>query len=50
MLDVVASYYHIQLQGKRMIQTQENGKKPHSGPGLGPLGPNSGRQNLFSKI
>ena len=33
-----------------MIQTQENGKKPHFGPNLGPLDPNSGRQILFSKI
>ena len=27
MLDVVASYHCIQIQIKRMIQTQENGKK-----------------------
>ena len=30
----------IQFQGKRMIQTQENDKKPHFGPDIGPLGPN----------
>ena len=29
MLDVLASYHRIQFQEKRMIQTQENGKKPH---------------------
>ena len=29
MLDVLASYDRIQFQEKRMIQTQENGKKPH---------------------
>ena len=26
MLDIVARYYCMQLQRKRMIQTQENGK------------------------
>ena len=33
-----------------MIQTQENGEKPHFGPDLGPLGPNSGHQKFFSNI
>ena len=33
-----------------MIQTQENGQKTHYGSDLGPLGPNSGCENLFSKI
>ena len=32
-----------------MIQTQENGEKPHFGPDLGLLVPNSGRQ-FFSKF
>ena len=27
MLDIVAGYHRIQFQGKRMIQTQENGNK-----------------------
>ena len=27
MLKIVASYHQIQFQGKRVIQTQENGKK-----------------------
>ena len=40
MLDIVASYHR---QGKLMIQTHKNGEKPHSRPGLGMLGPNSGR-------
>ena len=31
MLDIVASY-----DPALMIQTQENGKKPHFGPDLGP--------------
>ena len=43
MLDIVASYHFMQFQGKRMIEI-------HFGSDLGPLGPNSGRQNLFSKI
>ena len=38
------------FQGKLMIKIQKNGKKPHFGPDLGPLGPNSGRQTFFSKI
>ena len=33
-----------------MIQTQEKCKKPHFGPELGSLGPNSGRQNFFIKL
>ena len=33
-----------------MIQTQYNGRKSNFGPDLGPLGPNSGRQNFVSKI
>ena len=50
MLETVPSYHHMQFQGKRMTQTQENDKKPHFGHDLGPLGPNSSRQNYFSKI
>ena len=34
---------------EKIIQTQENGEKPHLGPDLGPLDANSGRQ-FFSKI
>ena len=39
-----------------MLQTQENSKKLHLGPDLGPLGPNSGRhfplppKNLASSL
>ena len=47
MLDIVVSYHFVQFQGKRMIQTQEKGEKPHFGPNLGPLDPNSGRQIFF---
>ena len=39
MLGIVASYLRIQFQEKPMIQTQENGKKPHVRPDLGPSGP-----------
>ena len=35
----------MQCQGKMLIQTQQNGKKPHFGPNLGWLG----RLNLFFK-
>ena len=37
MLEIVASYHCIQFEEKPMIQTQENDKKPHSGPNLGQL-------------
>ena len=30
MLHIVASYHHIQFQGKPMIQNQENGEKHQS--------------------
>ena len=40
----------MQFQGKRMIQTQENGEKPHFRSDLGPSEPNSGDQTFFSKI
>ena len=33
-----------------MIETQKNGKKPHFGPNLGPLGPNFGHQFFSQKI
>ena len=49
-LDIVANYHHIQFQGKRMTQTQENGEKPCFGPDLGTLDSNSGRQFFFLKI
>ena len=48
MLDIVASYHCMQLQGK-YIQTQENGKKPHLGPDLGPLGTNLSHQIFVQK-
>ena len=35
----------MQLQGKRMIQTQENGEKPNFGLDLDPLSPNSSRHS-----
>ena len=37
----------MQLQGKLKIRTQENAEKPHYGPNLGPLGPNSGCKIFF---
>ena len=47
MLDIVARYYGMQYQGKMMIQTQGNDKKPQFGPNLGSLGPNLGHQMFF---
>ena len=32
-----------------MIQTQENGEKPHFGPDSDPLDPNLGQQLFFQK-
>lgn len=49
MLDIVANYHCMQLQGNLKIQTQENWQKPHFGSNLGPLGPKSGL-NFFSEI
>ena len=50
MLDiVVASYHGMQFQGQIMIQTQENREKPHFGPNLGPLSPNSSRHIFFQR-
>ena len=40
MLEIVASNHCIQFEEKPMIQTQENDKRPHSGPNLGQLDPN----------
>ena len=47
MLDIVASYHCIQFQGKLIIQSQEDGEKPHFGYNLGPTGPNSGQILFF---
>ena len=43
MLDIVASYYYMQFQGKIMKQIRENDKK-HI------FGPKFGHQSFFSKI
>ena len=40
MQNIVGRYDCMQFQGKRMIQTRENGKKPHFGPDLCILGAN----------
>ena len=50
MLDIIARYYCKRFQGKRMVQTQENGEKLHFGPDSNPLSPYSGCQLLFLKI
>ena len=48
MLRIVASYHCMQFKGKLKNQTWENSYQPK--PSLGPLCPNSDRQNFFSKI
>ena len=50
MLDIVTSYHCTQFQGKLMIQTKENGEKPHLGPDFVLLDLNSDRENIFSKM
>ena len=47
MLQIVASYRCMQLQGKLMSQTWENDKKPSFGTNFGPFGPNLGHKNFF---
>ena len=47
MLNIVASYHCMQFQGKLIIYTQKNGKKPNFGPDLRPLGPYSDCKNFF---
>ena len=49
MLDSVASYHCIQIQGKLISQTGKNCKKTSFGPDFGLFGPNSGCQFFFSK-
>ena len=39
----------MQVKGKLMIQTQEDGEKPHFGPDISPLDPNAGREKFFQK-
>ena len=39
----------MQFQGKRMIQSQENGEKHHFRTDIDPLGLNSDRQFVFQK-
>ena len=51
MIGTVTSHHCMQFQVKCMIQTQQKDKKKtHFGSNLGPLGPNSSRQFVFSKI
>ena len=47
MLQIVASYRCMQLQGKLMSQTWENDKKPSFGTNFGLFGPNLGHKNFF---
>ena len=47
MLDIVASYHCMKFEGKLMIQTSENGKKPNFEPDFGSFGPKLGSQIFF---
>ena len=49
MLDIVASYYYMQFQGKIMKQNRENDKKHIFGPNFGPFAPNSATKAFFQK-
>ena len=44
MLDIVASYHCMQIQGKLMNKTGKNDKKPSFGPDFGTFRPNLGPQ------
>ena len=46
MLDIVASYYWMQFQGKILNQTWENDKKPSFGTNFGHFGWNLGPRNF----
>ena len=50
MLHIIASYHPMQFPGEPMIQTQENGKKCHFDPDLGPFGPNTGHNFFFKNL
>ena len=50
MLDIVASYHCMQLQGKLMSQTWENGKKPSFRTNFDPFGPNLGPKIFFHEF
>ena len=50
MLDINASYYCMQFQGKPTNQTWENGKKSSFGTNFGPFGPNLGPKIFFHVI
>ena len=40
----------MHFKGKLIIQVQEKCEKPHSGPDLGPLGPNSDLEFFFKTL
>ena len=48
MLDIVASYHCMQIQGKLMNKTGKNDKKPSFGPDFGFFDPNLGPKTFFS--
>ena len=48
MLEIVANYHRMSFQGKRMIQTHENGEKSYFEPDSCSWGPNLSRQIFFN--
>ena len=48
MLNIVASYHCMQMQGKLMNQTWKNAKKPSFGPNFGPFVSNLPPLEFFS--
>ena len=49
MLDIIASYHCMPFQGKLIILTQENGKRPHFGPDLESYRPKFGLPIFLKK-
>ena len=50
MLDIVATSYWMQFQGNLMIQTRENGEKPHFGSHLDPWAKNQASKFFFKNL
>ena len=47
-LDIAPSYHPLQVKGKLINQTWENGKKPNFGPNFGLFDPNLDPWNFFA--
>ena len=47
MVYIVASYHHMQFQGKLINRTWENSRRPNFGPDFGLFGPNLGPKDFY---